>query len=464
MGINEHAQAGLVYAMADELKANHQVSFGLSIMAVLSAAAAVSQDLIDVELPGGGMIPTSLSTLVIAGSGEGKSVVDRIVFRVLREHDAVAKEQLALVRRDWEAELEAWKVVHKHLKLQLKKAVEKGDTTVAKEELLKHVLAKPVMPQGRRRLYADVTIPALLSQMSQDGGSALLQSSEGATILNGGASAHLQHLCAMWSGDSVTVDRVSSESFVLEQPRLTTAIMVQPAALDKFLRERGGEARGVGFLARLLVCMSPLIQREKVMGHRMLSTSATEAFEQRLKTLLFKVDERVQAKAPRLVSRMDLQAASHWVGYSNWIESEKQFGGRFCMAHDHAARLAENAARIAAILHLVDGRSGDIGVETLRLAIDLCDRSSGSFMEKFVPPPVEESWARQLDEYLDRYRASGVRDVKISDIMKNGPRAVRKKESLRAALRRLELEYRVRVYQSGRTFMVDVMPVHDYRC
>ncbi|MFY0026465.1 DUF3987 domain-containing protein, partial [Acinetobacter baumannii] len=96
-----------------------------------------------------------------------------------------------------------WKVVHKHLKLQLKKAVEKGDTTVAKEELLKHVLAKPVMPQGRRRLYADVTIPALLSQMSQDGGSALLQSSEGATILNGGASAHLQHLCAMWSGDSV---------------------------------------------------------------------------------------------------------------------------------------------------------------------------------------------------------------------------------------------------------------------
>ena len=90
---NVQSYQGLMLSMADELTASYQVAHGLALMSVMSAVAAVGQDLVDVELPNLGVVPTSLSTLVVAGSGEGKSVVDRAVFRVLREYDLKKKAE-----------------------------------------------------------------------------------------------------------------------------------------------------------------------------------------------------------------------------------------------------------------------------------------------------------------------------------------------------------------------------------
>ena len=128
------------------------------------------------------------------------------------------------------------------------------------------------------------------------------------------------------------------------------------------------------------------------------------------------------------------------------------------MAPDHAARLAENAARVAALIHLFDGHEGDINVHTVNSAIQICGMLSRDFMRVFVPPPIQEQWASLLNEYFHRFRSSGIKMVKLSDLMKTGPKAVRKRGDLEIALQVLEAAGHAKVYQSGRTQFVDVMP------
>ena len=454
---NVQSYQGLMLSMADELTASYQVAHGLALMSVMSAVATVGQDLVDVELPNLGVVPTSLSTLVVAGSGEGKSVVDRAVFRVLREYDLKKKAEQTTAQQQMEADTESWKVTYKVLKSELRAAVKAGDAEHASHVLHQHILAKPKMPDGRRTLYSDVTIPALLGQMSQNGESAVLQSSEGATILSGGAATHLPHLCSMWSGESICVDRATTESFILECPRLTTAIMIQPAALNQFLANRGDAARGIGYLARFLVCAPPSMQGQKVAG-RQVFTAVSNVFEERLEELLCCIEDRLSESRPRHTLKLDHWASLAWMDYFNLVERCKRHGECYFMAPDHAARLAENAARVAALIHLFDGHEGDINVHTVNSAIQICGMLSRDFMRVFVPPPIQEQWASLLNEYFHRFRSSGIKMVKLSDLMKTGPKAVRKRGDLEIALQVLEAAGHAKVYQSGRTQFVDVMP------
>jgi hypothetical protein len=101
-----------------------QVPDALAGQSVLAAAALAVQGLADVETPYGARKPISLFLMTIAGSGDRKSITDRLALRGVRafEEAAIARYQAARktyrrAMRDYEASLtrtkpgERWRIV-----------------------------------------------------------------------------------------------------------------------------------------------------------------------------------------------------------------------------------------------------------------------------------------------------------------------------------------------------------------
>lgn len=134
-----------------------------------------------------------------------------------------------------------------------------------------------------------------------------------------------------------------------------------------------------------------------------------------------------------------------------------QPGKHFSNARDHASKLAENIARVAAILHHFEGFSGDISLDTLRAAAQLCELSSEHFMQVFVPPPQELVDAKVLDEWLTyRCRKQNELCIQRNVILQFGPNALREKNRLNQALMVLSDEGRIGLGQIGKTVVVNV--------
>lgn len=123
-----------------------------------------------------------------------------------------------------------------------------------KAELLDLKKQKPEEPTRLQFLYEDVTPESIAYELYKGSGNAALSSDEGATILSGRVVQNIPMLNKFWSGESFSVSRKSSPGFVVDDPRLTISIMSQPSAMTKFMKKKGDESLGVGFLARFLVC------------------------------------------------------------------------------------------------------------------------------------------------------------------------------------------------------------------
>lgn len=123
-----------------------------------------------------------------------------------------------------------------------------------RDELVLLKKTKPQKPSKPQFLLDDITPEGLALALSLNGGTASLVSDEGGSILNGRGFQNIPLLNKGWSGSMLSISRKASPSFTVNDPRLTISIMSQPSEMDKFMKKRGEESRGVGFLARFLVC------------------------------------------------------------------------------------------------------------------------------------------------------------------------------------------------------------------
>jgi hypothetical protein len=123
-----------------------------------------------------------------------------------------------------------------------------------RQELVMLKKREPQRPTKPQYLLDDITPESLAFALHSNGGAAALVSDEGGTILNGRSVQNIPQLNKGWSGSMLSISRKASPSFTVDSPRLTISIMTQPSEMDKFMKKRGEESRGVGFLARFLVC------------------------------------------------------------------------------------------------------------------------------------------------------------------------------------------------------------------
>ena len=235
----------------------------------ISAVATATQGLADVRRDAGLVGPSSINTLVIAGSGERKSAVNRMFFAPIKEREAAERERLAPERQAYVTASQQWEAENDGLLRKIKSA-SGGNARTAKNcssrsvEDLKddhelHQDKKPVPPVEPRTIYQDVTTEALLRALSRYPLAALVSAEAGAllgahSMQSDKSMAHMSRLNELWDGDSIHTERVSVDSIDLEGVRLSVCLAIQAETLRDFIGRQGRISRGLGFWARFLIC------------------------------------------------------------------------------------------------------------------------------------------------------------------------------------------------------------------
>ncbi len=438
-----------------------QAPDSMVFLTMLSAMSVALQGLVDVETPVGKTCPVAISALTVAESGERKSTVENLFSKGLKRFQKEESERQKTNLVLYKLKLEQYK---------MKVAFQKKRIDLDDEEQCNQLLAilqalekeRPIHPRLTLHTFEDSTIEAFLNKLNGNVPNGYLASSEGGVLLNSRAMLQTAKFNAIWSGDDVTIDRKTAASFTLVSARMTTYIMTQWSALERYLKKSKDDVRGNGYLSRFLVCI-PLsncgLRQSNGVKHPI---NNINTFNDRAYELLCESAE-LSDYSDRKVVRFTSEAKGIWFDIYNDIESKMGPGGMFEYAKDHASKLAENIARVAALIHCFDKPiTEDISVGTLLEATYLVSYFSGQFMKAFCAPPKYLVDAENLMKWFLTYTNSGFRYVKRNHILQCGPYGTRKKQALDTVMDHLKSKGLFVELVVNRTRVIDLLPAQAF--
>ena len=409
-----------------QARQNFQAPYRLCLMGGLAALSSAAQSLADVVMPYGARVPISLSLVGIALSGERKSTVERRFMKEIKALDDNLEEEHNTNLADYKVKMLEWKGRKKKLEKQLGKSVgDEHELTSIREALRELLATEPTKPQRAKLVYEDISPMAMLNALNETGVGTLV-SSEGGIIVDGKSFDAVPHLNSLWSGDKVSVARVGKPSLNISDARLTVSIMLQPEIFKPHTGKKGEKVRGSGHWARYLVFNPESTQGTRLSMYQANSWEHLEAFDRRIREILNKARmARIVGDVEREEIRFSDEAAAAWYKWADRIEEAILPGKQFEHASDHASKLGENIARVAALLHYFEGDGGAISVETFNVALDICAECSDDFRKLFVPLPEEIRDAVELDKRINRIRDDGLRFIRRTYLHKRCPNAQR---------------------------------------
>lgn len=432
-----------------------QAPYSMIALVQLSTISAALQGAVNVSLPINKICPPSILAITIAESGERKSTVESQYMEGLK---AVQKELLI----EYRSILNKYKIekeIHDEETVRLRRRLskEKDDESyeLALNELQAHRDAEPIKPRTPKFLYEDITKEALLLGLYENLPNAFLGSDEGGVLFKSSIMRNSPVINSLWSGGDVNIDRKTLESFVVSDARLTIHIMTQWSALQDFLGRSKDDLRGNGFFARAIVTNPiSLCGYRQVSGYEY-SKKATEKFNDRIKQLLLNAIA-MEDYRNRITVTFSNEAKNVWLDIANDIETKMAPGGMYEYAKDHASKVPENIARVAALIHCFEHPDDfEISVESLWLAVELLSYFSRDFLRVFCPPPKYVLDAQELFEWLKPFIDSGIRYMRKNYILQYGPKCTRKKSDLQAALDYLKQSYPMAEIMKGKTRVID---------
>lgn len=327
--------------------------------------------------------------------------------------------------------------------------------------------SEPKPPLVRLVVMQEPTTPALLDALANRSPNVAVLSDEGGNDAGGHsmkADNRMNTLAIrnkLWDGRSVSSERRTVESLGVESPRTTFGFAMQPAAVTEAAKASNGLDRGIGYMARLIVS-----NPESTQGTRKFREPgpmpSLARFTARIRELLdiqLPLDGRVLRPT---VLTLDAEAKAEWVRFHDEVEEELGPGGDMADARDVAAKAADNAARIAALLHVFErGPIGQIEHRHMKGATDLMTWHLYQFRRYFceLAPTPEMVKAQKLEAWLiRRHKTTGELQTKTQAILNSGPAPLRHRQDLDAALNVLTRASRARKVNQGRTELVEVNP------
>jgi len=439
---------------------NYQAPYRLCLMAALAAISSATQPLVDVVMPYGATVPLSLFLVGIAKSGERKSAVEHRFMQQIRAIEETFEADYKNRCADYKVRLHQWKRHRTRLeKILDKKVLEQSEHKRVSEELFEHWKEEPEKPQRARIVYEDISPMAMLTALNETKVGTLV-SSEGGIIVDGKSFDGVPYFNSLWSGEPVGVSRMRQATLQINDARLMISIMLQPEIFGPHTGKKGEKVRGSGHWARYLVFNPESTQGTRFSRKQANSWEHMERFDHRLSQILDRARmARVVGDAEREEILFSKEAASLWFDLADEIEDGIRSGGKYENASDHASKLAENMARVAALLHYFEGFEGQISANTLRVAADICNECSQDFIDLFVPVPEEISDAEELRGMMQRVCNDGCRIVRKNYLRQRCPNSLRSGGRFYKALDVLAREGAIRPMQDTRNIVyIDMAP------
>jgi uncharacterized protein DUF3987 len=378
-----NAPPKIISAAVGEYRAYGQQPLPLIASSAIATVTLASQGLVDVARNPHLIGPISLNFNLIASSGERKTSADRWFTKAVREWEIEARESKMAEAGKARAEIAAWEAECAGLLAKIKSASGNGASSKADIEAHKTRLtelegAKPLGVIMPALFYEDVNAQTLAVSLAEGWPSASLWSDEGGLVIgsNGMSDENLMGFAALlnrlWDGHSFERKRLTTKSGLIKGRRFTVSLMMQPVVMARLLGACNGAARNIGFVARNLIAWPTSTIGRRLYKEPPTSMPAIGMFNARIKTLL---NLGLKTEGPQMEltpARLPLShdAKASWTRYHDAIERELSRTGEFGDIPDIGSKIAENAARMAGVFHVVvHGPDGEICDELMERAI-----------------------------------------------------------------------------------------------
>lgn len=461
---------GTIGAAVREVVEFVQCPVALGACSALSVLSTVGQGLVDVRRAEKLEGPASLFFVAVAESGERKTTVDSYFSSPLGAWERKQMEMAMPFLQLYEAEKDAWEAKANGLLAAIKDTAKKGKSTAELESRLADLKrSQPLPPKVPRLVFGDTTPEALAFSLAKKWPVCGVLSSEAGAVLGSHAMnsdtvmRNLAMLNIFWDGETLKVDRKTSDSFVVQGVRLTMGLAVQPGTMKDFLDSSRGLARGTGFLARFLIAQPESTQGSRLYKEPPKDWPELTRFHLRLAELLdTPLNFNDQGELVPILLDFSPEAKREWVTFHNDVEAELRPGCEMAELKDVASKAADNAARLAALFHVFEaGLTGTISKSHMLAAreIVIWHLFEASRFINEIAHSKELTNAVSLEAWLIAHcRKEQVDQISTRDIQRGGPNCVRKGPDLDRALKELVDTGRVRILKEGRRTLVEVNP------
>jgi hypothetical protein len=367
-----------------------QQPYPLVATSAFSCMSLAAQGLADIARDEYLIGPISLYFLAIAVSGERKTSSDNWfkapLLRWMVELRDARQDEVA----EANAAIAAWQAMRDGLIAKIKSASgkpPKPDSDALSVEELQSDLAdlekaKPAPVIVPRLFYEDTNSPTLASDFAQDWPSASLWSDEAGLVVGAHgmnddmAMGFFGLLNRLWDGKPFDRDRSSARRAYMRGRRFTVSLMAQPIVMARLLSVASEASRGMGLLSRFFLAW-PTSTIGTRAYREVEHMPAIEKFTARIRELL-DMPLPLDPEAPTIMAlrppvlKLTVEAAQKWREFHDDVEAEIGKTGEYAAVADVGAKIAENAARLAANFHILEhGPAGEIDVETMLGAIKI---------------------------------------------------------------------------------------------
>ena len=237
--------------------------------------------------------------------------------------------------------------------------------------------------------------------------------------------------------------------------------MVQYGVLKTYLTRRGENARSSGFLARFLVCYPPSTQGTRYITNPVISTEHVHEFHKRIKSIMYESQSLDSSDSKMLLLNLDPEAQQCWINYYNEIESQLLPNGYLYYFKEYASKVADNAARIAALIHYFIGNDGCISLETMNCAIVLSRWYLNEYIRVFSIPNEEQTAQLEADELFfwinNLCMTNGLVFLKKNHLLQYGPNKFREKKKLDFIINILYQQNRIQIRKDKKTNYIGIV-------
>ena len=415
-----------------------QVPAAIAGQSVLAAAALAAHGHADVALPHGQTAPLSLFFATIAASGDRKSATDNEALRPVRMREKALRDQYSNALSEWKINASAWNAERKKIENDKKLL-----GLIERQAKIASLGPEPPKPLHPALTVDDLTGDGLVKNLPQMHGAVGIFTAEGGTFTGGHGMSDENRLRTaallsnLWNAAPITRTRAGDGVTILVGRRLSLHLMVQPDAAAAFLGNP--VLRDQGLISRILVA-----QPESMAGSRFYRDTAP-ADEVAIRTYtgqllrLLELPPPLAGEAPNELApaalTMTPDAVAAWREFFDTVERRLAPGGSLAGLKDFASKAAENAARIAGVLTIVQNPHADaIHAEAMRNAVTLMtwyvDEAARLRDAPRADPRLQR--AALLLDWLSKNKP-GVEFTR-ANITKNGPGSLRNLDTVQDAI------------------------------
>jgi hypothetical protein len=413
-----------------------QVAPAMAAQSVLAVASLAVCPLANVMLPIGQPRPLALFIATVAESGGRKTTSDNEALWPIRQHEKNLRLQYDALKKEWVIDHAAWEAERVKIARNVKFDLDQRRCALAGlgEEPLKPLT--PFLKTG------DMTIEGLTKGWPGFHAGLGLFTSEGGMV-TGGHSMNADNMLKtaagfsqLWDGGTITRLRAADEASILTGRRPVMNIMIQPDAADGFLSNK--VLCDQGLLSRILVARPDsqaglMLFKETAPA----DTKAISDFGARILGILERPPALAEGKRneldpPSLTLTADAVAA--WIGFQHHVEKQRGKDGKLSEIRDFAAKAAEQAARIAGIITIVNNPDAEFINEPEMVNAAILMNWYLHEAERLKQAGVVSLELRRANDLLKWLQARPDGIAPFREILQFGPKATRTKAAAEEAI------------------------------